>query len=144
MWPGSSSYMLLALAFPQLSTPRSSHTSTCTYQTTAGATFKGKFINNYSQWSQIVYFSDNAISAQNLLNILLASTNINRNTFNQNPFPSQFGQNQNENENQASSATNLISSLSVIFRSSPQVAHNLRTGSSLARGGVSGRNYQTQ
>lgn len=86
---------------------------------------------------------DDAISAQNLLNILLASTNINGNTFNQNPFPSQFVQNQNENENQASSATNLISSLSGIFRSSPQVAHNLRTGSSLARGGVLGRNYQT-
>ena len=43
----------------------------------------------------------------------------------------------------SSSATNLISSLSGIFRSSPQVAHNLRTASSLARGGVSGRNYQT-
>merc|ERR1712106_1166496 len=99
---------------------------------------------------------NDAISAQNLLNILLASTNIYGNSFNQNPFPGQFGQNQNPSsqfgqnqnpssqfgQNQASSATNLISSLSGIFRSSPQVVHNLKTSSSLARGGLQTQSYK--
>ena len=76
----------------------------------------------------------------------MASTNIYGNSFNQNPFPGQFGQNQNPSsqfgQNQASSATNLINSLSGIFRSSPKVVHNLKTSSSLARGGLQTQSYK--
>merc|ERR1711915_508140 len=66
------------------------------------------------------YEGNDAISAQNLLNILLASTNINGNTFNQNPFSSQLGQ------NAGTSTDSLIGSLSGIFRSSSKVMNRLK------------------
>ena len=93
------------------------------------------FTSDYDSYS---YSRDDAISAQNLLNILLASTNIYGNTFNQNPFPSQFGQ----NSDQGSSATNLLTSISGIFRSNPAVVGNLKKTSYLARGGLQGQNYR--
>ena len=101
---------------------------------------RGNMGNSVYTLGYIVYFSDDAISAQNLLNILLASTNIYGNSFNQNPFPNQFGLGQSQN--QASSTTDLLSSLSGIFRSSPTVVHNLKLSSELARGGLQSQNYR--